>query len=216
MIDYQNSTTSGRPQIVIIEPSDVLREGYVNLLSGNKEYRVGPGYPNAERAIRNLQNDAPDLIITELDLPGMGGINAIRKVKKFRDHTRILVITNLEDQASIFAAFAAGASGFITKGSNHWELLRAVVEVLNNGAPLSPAIARRIVASFQRSPNSPLSNRETEILCSLAKGKTYKLTANDLHIGMETVKSHVKNIYTKLRVSTKSEAIDLARKRCLI
>ena len=116
----------------------------------------------------------------------------------------------------IFDAFAAGASGYILKSSDQSELRNAVFEVMNNGAPMSPKIAKLVVSSFQRSPDSPLSARETEILSSLAMGKTYKLTANNLHIGMETVKSHVKNIYTKLDVTTKAEAIEQARRRSLI
>jgi DNA-binding NarL/FixJ family response regulator len=152
----------------------------------------------------------------DIELPGMDGLSAIKKIRKLDPKVHIIVVTFKDDMQTIFEAFSAGTSGYLTKGSNHLELLQAVDEILNNGAPMSSKIAKMVVSSFQRSLDTPLSNRETEILSSLATGKTYKITANNLHIGMETVKSHVKNIYTKLHVSTKSEAIDIARKQSLI
>jgi DNA-binding NarL/FixJ family response regulator len=205
-----------RPRIVVIESNDALREGYALILGSNKEYHVVNTYANAESAIKYLRKDYSDVIFMDVDLPGMDGISAIKKIRKLDPKIHIVVVTYNEDMQTIFDAFSAGTSGYITKGSNHLELLQAVDEILNNGAPMSSKIAKMVVSSFQRSPDSPLSNRETEILSSLATGKTYKLTANNLHIGMETVKSHVKNIYTKLHVSTKSEAIDIARQQSLI
>lgn len=216
MMDYRSRMMDFRPRIVVIEANDALREGYSLILGSNKEYHVVNTYSHAEDALKHLRKDYPDVIFMDIELPGIDGISAIKKIRKIDPKVHIIVVTYNEDMQSIFEAFSAGTSGYITKGSNHIELLQAVEEILNNGAPMSPKIAKIVVSSFQRSPDSPLSNRETEILSSLATGKTYKITADNLHIGMETVKSHVKNIYTKLDVCTKSEAIELARRQSLI
>jgi DNA-binding NarL/FixJ family response regulator len=216
MMDYRSRMMDFRPRIVVVEPNEALRDGYSLILGSNKEYHVISTYSNGEEVIKNIRKDYPDVIFMDLELPGMNGIDAIKKIKKLDPKVHIIIVTYKEDLQSIFEAFAAGTSGYLTKGGNHLELLHAVEEILNNGAPMSSKIAKLVVASFQRSPDSPLSNRETEILSSLAMGKTYKLTANNLHIGMETVKSHVKNIYSKLHVTSKSEAIEIARRQSLI
>ena len=216
MLDYRSRMIGFSPRIVVIEENDALRKGYDLILGSNKEYVVVNTYAYAEVAIKQLQKDYPDVIFMDIDLPGIDGLSAIKKIRKLAPKAHIVVVTYVEDKQTILAAFSAGTSGYITKGSNHLELLHAVDEILNNGAPMSSKIAKLVVSSFQRSPDTPLSNRETEILSSLATGKTYKITADNLHIGIETVKSHVKNIYSKLQVSTKSAAIDIARSKSLI
>lgn len=216
MIPLQVQTDNYLPRIVLIENNSAEREGYSIILSSNRVVKVVNTYSRADEAIRNLKVDSPDIVFTDLELVNEDSINVIKKLKKFNARLHVVALTNKEDLETIFDAFAAGTSGYLLKGGNHIELLGAVTEIMNNGAPMSPKIAKLVVSSFQRSPNSPLSARETEILTSLAMGKTYKITANNLHIGMETVKSHVKNIYSKLHVSSKSEAIELARQRSLI
>jgi DNA-binding NarL/FixJ family response regulator len=209
MIDF-------RTRIVIIEDNEAVKDGYELILNSHQDYHVVNTYTTAEEAIKNLRRDYPDIIFTDLDLPGMNGITGIGKIRKLDPKVQIIVITVYEDSNMVFDALCAGAMGYITKSSNHIELLEAVESIINKGAPMSPKIAKMVVSSFQRSPNSPLSNRETEILSLLATGKTYKITANELHIGMETVKSHVKNIYSKLHASSKSEAIEIAKRESLI
>ena len=209
MIDF-------RTRIVIIEDNEAVKEGYALILNSHQDYHVVNTYTTAEEAIKNLRRDYPDIIFTDLDLPGMNGIQGIAKIRKLDPKVQIIVITVYEDSNMVFDALCAGATGYITKSSNHIELLEAVEQIINKGAPMSPKIAKLVVSSFQRSPNSPLSNRETEILSLLATGKTYKITADELHIGMETVKSHVKNIYSKLHATSKSEAIEIAKRESLI
>jgi DNA-binding NarL/FixJ family response regulator len=216
MMDYRNRMTISHPRIVVIEPNDTLREGYRLILDSNKDFEVVSAYSTAFDAIRNIRKDSPNILFLDVDMPDCDGLEVIKKLKKQEPHLQIIVLTYNEELQIVFSAFSAGTSGYITKDSNHLELLNAVHEIMNDGAPMSPKIARMVVGSFQRSPNSPLSSRETEILSSLAMGKTYKITADNLHIGMETVKSHVKNIYSKLEVSSKSEAIELARSQSLI
>jgi DNA-binding NarL/FixJ family response regulator len=216
MRDFRSRTMDFRPRIVVIEADDALRDGYRIILSSNEQYHVVNVYSYAEIAIKHLCGDSPDVIFIDVELPGMDGLSAIKKIKKLNPEIHVIVLTYREDMQTILEAFSVGTSGYLTKSSNHLEPLQAVDEILNNGAPMSSKIAKIVVSSFQRSQDTPLSNRETEILCSLATGKTYKITADNLHIGMETVKSHVKNIYSKLQVSTKSEAIDVARQQSLI
>lgn len=207
MIDF-------RPRIVIIEPVEEIRHGYSLILSCNNQYNVIRSCSSSEEAMVNIRKDYPDIIITDID--GMKGIESISKIKRMDRKVHVLVNSSIDNNEIIFAALTAGASGFIIKGSRHTELFNAVDEILNNGAPMSPKVARIVVSSFKLNPNSPLSRRETEILQLLALGKTYKIAAKELSIGIETVKSHVKNIYIKLQASTKSQAIEIARKNSLI
>jgi len=209
MIDF-------RPRIVILEPNEEVQRGYSLILSSNNRYNVVNTYSTAEQAITNIRKDYPDIIIMELDLPETNGVESIRKFKKEDRRLHVLVNSNIENTNLIFESLTAGASGFILKNSSHKELFSAVDEILNNGAPMSPKVAKIVISSFRRNPHSPLSERETEILHLLAMGKTYKIAANDLSIGIETVKSHVKNAYVKLQASSKSEAIEIAKKNSLI
>lgn len=207
MIDF-------RPRIVIIEPVEEMRHGYSLILSSNNRYNVVRSCSTANEAIINIRKDYPDIIITDID--EASGIDTISKIKRIDRKISILVNSSIDNNEIIFASLTAGAAGFIIKGSRHTELFSAVDEILNNGAPMSPKVARIVVSSFKLNPNTPLSKRETEILQLLALGKTYKIAATELSIGIETVKSHVKSIYVKLQASTKSEAIDIARKNSLI
>lgn len=116
----------------------------------------------------------------------------------------------------MFGALMAGASGYIIKNANPFELIQAVEQLINGGAPLSPQVAKVLVGSFHKSFDTPLSNRETEVLSLLSTGKTYKIAAKELYVGMETIKSHVKNIYSKLQTNTKSGALEIARRDNLI
>jgi len=212
MIDF-------RPRIVIIEPVEKIRRGYSLILSSNNHYNVVRACSFAEEAIKNITHDYPDIIIIDIalnDTIGVDGIDAICRIRRLDRKVHILVNSSIESNEAIFEALSAGASGYIIKGSYHNELFNAINEVLNNGAPMSPKVAKIVVSSFKLNPHSPLSKRETEILQLLALGKTYKIVANELFIGLETVKSHVKNIYGKLQVCTKSEAIDVARKNSMI
>ena len=209
MIDF-------RPRIVILDPNEEIQRGYSLILSSNNRYNVVNTYSRAEQVVSNIRKDYPDIVIMELDLPEQDGVEVIRKLKKLDRKLHILVNSNIDNTNIIFESLTAGASGFILKDSSHKELFNAVDEILNNGAPMSPQVAKIVISSFRRNPHSPLSERETEILQLLAMGKTYKIAANDLSIGIETVKSHVKNAYVKLQASCKSEAIEIAKKNSLI
>jgi DNA-binding NarL/FixJ family response regulator len=207
------STTS---KIVIVEDNDVVRDGFSLLISSLSEHEVIAAYESCEEAIKNLEKDNPDLVLMDIELPGMNGIEGTRLIKKARPEIEILVITVHDDSDLVFQALVAGASGYITKNAPHNRILDAIKEVGKGGAPMSSNIARMVVESFQRNQNSPLSPRETEVLELLSEGKSYSVIADELFIHKETVKSHIKNIYFKLQVNSKAAAIEVAKKNKLI
>ena len=205
-----------RSRIVIVEDNDAVREGFSLIINSVSNYYVVSGYDNAEDCLKNLKKDKPEIILMDLELPGMNGIEAISAVKKLNSSVEIIVNTIYENSELVFQALCAGASGYITKNTSHTELLDAIDEVIQGGAPMSSKIAKLVVNSFQKNPNSPLSGRETEVLELLSKGKSYSMIAQELFITKETAKSHIKNIYSKLQVNSKSEAIAKATKEKLI
>jgi len=205
-----------RSRVVIVEDNDAVREGFSLIINSVSKYYVVNAYDNAEDAIKNLKKDKPEIILMDLELPGMNGIDAIAVIKKMNSNIDMIVNTIYENSELVFQALCAGAAGYITKNTSHSELLNAIDEVINGGAPMSSKIAKMVVSSFQKNPNSPLSNRETEVLELLSQGKSYSMIAQELFITKETAKSHIKNIYSKLQVNSKSEAIAKATKEKLI
>ncbi|UII32371.1 response regulator transcription factor [Fulvivirga ulvae] len=205
-----------RSRIVIVEDNDAVREGFSLIINSVSNYYVVNAYDNAEDCIKNLKKDKPEIILMDLELPGINGIEAIALIKKQNPGIELIVNTIYENSDLVFQALCAGASGYITKNTSHTELLDAIDEVIQGGAPMSSKIAKLVVNSFQKNPNSPLSGRETEVLELLAKGKSYSMIAQELFITKETAKSHIKNIYSKLQVNSKSEAIAKATKEKLI
>lgn len=203
-------------RIEIVEDNDVVRDGLQLLINSMSDHNVVGAYDSCEKAIKNLLKDQPEVILMDLDLPGMHGIEGIQRIKKSHPDINIIVLTVHEDSEMVFEALCAGASGYITKNANHSRLLDAIDEVQTGGAPMSSKIAKLVVDSFQKNHNSPLTGRETEVLEQLAKGKSYSIIADELFIHKETVKSHIKNIYFKLQVNSKAEALEIARKNKLI
>ena len=208
--------TEMKNRIEIVEDNDVVRDGLKLLINSMSNHVVVGAYISCEQALKNLDKDMPDVILMDLDLPGMSGIEGIKRIKKRTPEIQILVITVHEDSEMVFEALCAGASGYITKNANHSRLLDAIDEIQKGGAPMSSNIARMVVGSFQKNYNSPLTARETEVLELLAKGKSYTVIADELFIHKETVKSHIKNIYFKLQVNSKADALEFARKNKLI
>lgn len=202
--------------ITIIEDNEVVKDGFELLINSMSDHKVISTYTNCEEAIKNIKNDQPDIILMDLELPGMNGVEGIKHIKKIIPEVSIIVITVHENSELVFESLVAGASGYLTKSSNYNKVLDAIDEAMKGGSPMSSNIARMVVESFQRNQNSPLSPRETEVLELLAKGKSYSAIANDLFIHKETVKSHIKNIYYKLQVNSKADAIEKALKDKLI
>ena len=203
-------------RIVIVEDNEAVREGFSEIINSMSDYTVISGYDNAEAALKHYKKDKPDIVIMDLELPGMHGIQAIAEIRKLDGKVDIIVNTIYENSDLVFQALCAGASGYITKNSSHSLLIEAIDEVVKGGAPMSSRIAKMVVNSFQKNLDSPLSNRETEVLELLAKGKSYSMIADELFVTRETAKSHIKNIYSKLQVNSKSEAIEKATQQKFI
>ena len=203
-------------RIIIIEDNEVVKDGFALLINSFSKHAVIATYTNCEEALKNLKKDKPDIVLMDIELPGMSGIEGTRIIKKEYPDIDVLVITVHENSDLVFQALVAGASGYITKNATHDKILDAIDEVKSGGAPMSSNIARMVVESFQRNQNSPLTKRETEVLELLSKGKSYTVIADELYIHRETVKSHIKNIYYKLQVHSKAAAIEIALKNKLI
>ncbi len=203
-------------RVVIVEDDDVIRESLTSLINETNNFLCIAGYDNCEEAIKNVISDQPKIILMDIGLPGISGIDGIKKIKKIYPEVEIIVVTVHDEGEKVFNALCAGASGYLTKNIPAERLIEAMDEVLKGGAPMSTNIARLVIRSFQRSSDSPLTPRETEVLQFLSRGKSYTMIADDLHINKETVRTHIKNIYQKLNVNSKPAAIEKANKDRLI
>ena len=209
--------TTAPIRVCIVEDDVVIRNGFSLLIDGTAGFRIVSTYNRCEEAIENLYEDMPDVMLVDIELPsGMNGIEGIEKIKKLRPKTNVLVITVYENDDLVFKALCAGAGGYLTKSVQPARLLDAIRDIQDGGAPMSTNIARMVVASFHKNKNSPLTQRETEVLELLAVGKSYTHIADDLFVNKETIRTHIKNIYWKLEVHSKAEAIEKARHDKLI
>src|SRR5690606_6378897 len=203
-------------RVVVVEDDKLIRESFANLIDESDKYICTGKYDTCEEALKNLAKDSPHIILMDIGLPGISGIEGIRRIKRARSQIDILVVTVHEDDTKVFEALCAGASGYLTKNVTPQKLLDAHDEIQKGGAPMSTNLARMVVRSFQRNNNSPLSTRETEVLQLLAKGKSYSMIADELFIDKETVRTHIKNIYRKLEVNSKSGVIEKTNRERLI
>ncbi|MGZ3899144.1 MAG: response regulator transcription factor [Bacteroidia bacterium] len=198
-------------QVSIIEDDKTIREGFTYLINANPKFNVVSAYSNVEDALTKLQANAPNVILLDIELPGISGINAIPKIKALLPKTHILMLTVYDNEELVFKALSNGASGYLTKNSNTEKIIDAIQEVMDGGAPMSMNIAKIVIRSFHKNTNSPLTKRETEILEQIAEGKSRSKIAKDLFVDLETVKSHIKNIYSKLNVHSREDAIKQAK-----
>lgn len=203
-------------RICIVEDDNLIRDGFALLINSTYGYKIINAYHRCEDAIKNIHTDAPDVVLMDIELPGMNGIEGIARIKKLRPKTNIIVVTVYENDDLVFKALCAGAGGYLTKNMQPSRLLEAIRDIQEGGAPMSTNIARMVVASFQKNRNSPLTARETEVLELLSKGKSYTTIAEQLFVDKETIRTHIKNIYWKLEVHSKAEAIEKAIKERLI
>lgn len=198
-------------RIVIFEDNGRLRQSLKILLAGVKDYDVCGDYENCVRAAAVVDEQQPDVIIMDIDMPGVDGIAGLRIIKERRPETYIIMHTVLEDEERLFQCLCSGANGYILKNTSFVSLLEAIDNVLHGGAPLSPSIAKKVLKSFQAAPASRLqynlSEREIEVLKYLVKGYSYKMIAGACYISVDTVRGHIRNIYTKLHVNCGREAV---------
>jgi DNA-binding NarL/FixJ family response regulator len=197
--------------VVIIEDDETIRNGFTYLINATENYKVLNSYSNVEDALVGLVNDKPQVILLDIELPGIKGIEAIPKIKHILPKTYIIMLTVYDNEDNVFNALTKGASGYLTKSDNTEKIIDAIQEVVNGGAPMSMNIAKIVIKSFHKNQNSPLTKRETEILEQIANGKSRSKIAKQMFIDLETVKSHIKNIYIKLNVHSREDAIKEAK-----
>jgi DNA-binding NarL/FixJ family response regulator len=208
--------SSLKKRVLIIEDDQEIRNSFALIVNSSQHFMVANAYSNCEDAIKHLGSDRPDYVLMDIELPGINGIKGTRIIKDKYPNIEIVMVTVYEDSDLVFEALKAGASGYITKSANYMELLAALDEMTKGGAPMSSKIARLVIDNFHINPNSPLTKRETEILQLISEGKTYTQISEQLFISKETSKTHIKNIYAKLQVNCKSEALAKAAMEKLI
>jgi DNA-binding NarL/FixJ family response regulator len=204
-------------RVVLIEDHRATREGLAQLIGGSPGFSVAGRYSSGEEALEQMEADRPDVVLTDLGLPGMSGIEVVARVQELRPGTPILILTVHGEDQPVFDALCRGACGYLLKDVAPARLLEAIRELHAGGAPMSPEIARRVVRMFQRFAPSPsaenrLSTRQMEVLQLLAEGHSYKSCAERLSLSLDTIRFHVRHIYDELHVHSKSEAVLKAMK----
>lgn len=199
-------------RVVVIEDNLPLNEAFCAIINISEKFRVAGNYTNCEDAIVNLKEDKPDIVLMDIELPGMNGVHGTKLIRKILPQCLVMIVTVFENSSIVFDALCAGASGYLTKNTSSKNLISSMSELIEGGAPMSINIAKMVVQSFQKSAESILSDRETEVLTLLSQGKSYKSIGENLFLSRNTIKFHIKNIYDKLQVNSKEGAIEIASK----
>jgi DNA-binding NarL/FixJ family response regulator len=204
--------------LAIVEDLDEVREGLQQFISLNNEFKVLDTFKTAEEAIYELPLLKPDVVIMDINLPGISGIDCIKEVKNKTPKTQFMMFTVYENDEKVFEALKAGASGYLLKNTGLLQLVEALKELHNGGSPMSANIARKLVTVFREQEKKfdnieCLSQRENEILQLLSQGLLYKEIADHLSISVSTVRQHIHKIYEKLHVQNRTEAINKAMRK---
>jgi DNA-binding NarL/FixJ family response regulator len=199
-------------KVSIVEDNPGTRESLSKMLQCIPEIVFLQAYPNGEAALRGIATAVPDVMLMDIRLPGMSGIECVSRVKEKLPNVAVLMLTTYEESDLIFESLRAGAIGYLLKNMPAAELMNAVVQARTGGSPLSMRIARKIVNHFQQKESSApalseLTQREQEILSLLSKGFLYKEIADQLHISLNTVRVHLQNVYEKLHVHSRTQAV---------
>jgi DNA-binding NarL/FixJ family response regulator len=209
--------------VSIVEDSEQLRSTLARMIGRAEGFQCLGDYGTAEDALEAIPKNPPNVVLMDINLPGMNGVECVRKLKQLVPSTQVVMLTAYEDTENIFNSLAAGASGYLLKRSKSAEILEAIRDVQNGGSPMTTHIARKVVQSFQSSaaaapiaavePSEELSPREQEVLDLLSQGFMYKEISDKLGISFETVRTYIRRIYEKLHVRTRTEAVAKALRR---
>lgn len=199
-------------KVALVEDDAKLRETLQRFLAGQAGFQCVGTYPNAESALTGIPAVKPDVVLMDINLPGMDGIECVTKLRQSLPAVKIIMLTVFEESDQVFRALAGGAFGYLVKSIRPAKILEAIREVYSGGSPMSGNIARKVVQSFQanltaRAETDSLSERELEVLQGLSKGHTYKQIAADLGISLGTVRTYIQRIYEKLHVHSHAEAV---------
>jgi DNA-binding NarL/FixJ family response regulator len=200
-------------KVVVVEDDAIMLEAFAEAVEADSDLGLSGAYASAEEFIAALEGSQPDVTIMDLNLPGMNGIECARFAKERWPAMQVLVCTVQDDDESLFSALCAGATGYLLKNATPAEVTEAIKSIAAGGSPMGPGIARRVLASFSAPRKVAkemelLSEREREVLQRLAQGHRYKEIADGLHLSIETVRTHIRNLYNKLQVSSRTDALN--------
>jgi DNA-binding NarL/FixJ family response regulator len=207
-------------RVVIYEDNAKLRESLISMLEFSEQYIVLGAFSDCSNVEQEVKDFYPDIILMDIDMPNVNGIEAVQIIRKFNTQCQILMITIFDDTSHVFEAIYAGANGYLLKKFISSKLIHSMEECLQGGAPMSPSIARMVIGKLQKNTDSKtnysLTEREIETLRSLSQGNSYKMIASELNISIDTVRTHIKRIYEKLHVHSQTEAIVKAIRENLV
>ncbi len=199
-------------KISIVDDDEGIRASLATLIRRAPAFRLVAEYPDAESALKDVPRRKPDVVLMDINLPGMKGVECVRQLKALVPEVQFLMLTVYEDSDSLFNSLKAGASGYLLKRTASSRLLDAIRDVCSGGSPMTPQLARRVVQYFSKppeveSPVAGLTPGEREFLDQLAKGYAYKEIADQMKISIDTVRSYVRTVYEKLHVHSRTEAV---------
>ncbi|MBW7840773.1 MAG: response regulator transcription factor [Chitinophagaceae bacterium] len=205
-------------KVLIYEDNDALRNGLEDLLSLSDEFEVAGAYPNCVQVASDIAKLDPDVVLMDIDMPEITGIEALKIIRNTNRELPVIMLTVFDDNKNVLDAICAGASGYLLKKNASDKLVSSIKEVLSGGAPLSPAIAKMVISSMHSGPGGDyhFTEKEKEILKLLCKGMSYKMIAAETKLSFETIRSYIKNIYSKLQVHSATEAISKAMNERLV
>ncbi len=207
-------------RIAIFDDNDNLRNSLKMLLDGFPNFEVTGAFENATNITAKLKLSTPDLILMDIDMPGITGIEAVKEIRQIVPECIIIMQTIHDDEQKVFESLKAGAHGYLTKDTKPLELVNAIQEATAGGSPMTPGVARKVISHFSEQPLTDndynLSSREKQVLQMLSEGNSYKMIAAELNIAFDTVHSHIRRIYQKLHVSSLAEALGLAFRKKIV
>jgi DNA-binding NarL/FixJ family response regulator len=210
-------------RVLVYEDNAALRTSLCQLLATSPGLELAGAFGNCLQTQVNIAGLYPDVVLMDIDMPGMSGIEGLKNIKALTPHVHVLMLTIMENNERVFEALCAGADGYLLKTTSPRKLVEAISDVCNGGAPMTPTIARQVLRRFNSGPAAgssdpavALSTREKEVLGLLVEGYSYKMIAADLNISIDTVRFHIKKIYEKLHVRSMTEAVSKALRQGLV
>lgn len=208
-------------KLLLYEDNPQLREGLTMLISGSEGFDVLAAFKNCNNILEEVEAFNPDVILMDIDMPGVNGLEGLKKVRAVNTDVKILMLTVFDDNKNVFEAISNGANGYILKKTPPAKLLEYIAEAQTGGAPMTASVATQVLKMFtsmnsDKGEDYNLSDREKQVLQLLVEGYSYKMIAGEMFIAIDTVRSHIKKIYEKLHVNSKSEAVAKAFKDKLV